>query len=166
MVASQVARCLDRHAMPTPVFVVRTLLEDDLERQLQDFCAYLTSSEKYDEEDGYGYWSGEPDAGNAGRELSVVCTNSARRIAAKFGGKVYGYRFPDNTPRGTGLVGADTAEGHDFAVVGDYLVDWWDSAVEGDPSGKCVYDLTRDADTVARKYLPRSEWKLVADYSR
>jgi hypothetical protein len=91
-------------------------------------------------EGGFHYW---PHAG--GIECGV-CTNGARLIAEKFGGFVAGYEITPGESRA--LVGANVF-GHDFAVVGEFLVDWWGwqyeqsiespvfRIVEGIALGKC-----------------------------
>lgn len=91
----------------------------------------------------------------------VICTTSAMMVAAKFKGKVYGYQLYHDTPGYHKKLIAATCGGHDFAVVGSYLIDWWARNVEG--KGKAIYDLANpnDAAIVQRKYLPRTQWKRV-----
>ena len=47
--------------------------------------------------------------------------------------------------------------GHDFAVVGRYLIDWWAHNVESHP--KMIIDILSDKDYLAEKYLPQHMWQ-------
>lgn len=90
---------------------------------LIDFCNLLCRDEQYDEVIGYHFWK-EIN----GRRLSWPlgecgqCTCSASIISHEFQGKVAGYEMHSGDAKT--LVGY-ACFGHDFAVVGDYIVDWW-----------------------------------------
>lgn len=49
------------------------------------------------------------------------CTNGARWLAYHLNGDVYGYSLSDNPDATIG----ETSFGHDFCVVGDFIVDYW-----------------------------------------
>lgn len=112
--------------------------------ELERFCRELTNSLVQDEEitilpDGNDSW---------------YSYNSARIVADKFGGKVAGfYTYEHNNPNAQ-AVGTD--EGIDFAVVGDFIVDWWGSEFEGRPP---VYHMVEDAAEVKRLYGDPDRWE-------
>ena len=116
--------------------------------EIEAYLRHLADSER--QEEGVSVF---PDG-----SPTTICTSSARLVARKFGGKVYGYYIDDDNPD---LVGNDSG-GHDFAIVGNYLVDWWAHYVENSDF-PAVYDLTdrRDQKLTARRYIPREEWKPV-----
>lgn len=97
-----------------------------------------------------------------------TCTNTARWLARKLGGLIFGYYSEDNPAAKLG----DCEGGHDFAVVdGRWIVDWWayDTYGPGGFSGfednqisisRRVYDLTdpRDARLAKRLYGDPVAW--------
>ena len=121
--------------------------------QIEKYLEDLSSGEYYDEEEGCHYLRKGYQSG--------VCTDSSRLIAKKFGGKVFGYYFKDSDPNT--FVGRRSASGHDFAVVGKYLVDWWGKNMEGTSKG--VYDLSSvdDLDEIKLKYPTKERWSVVSE---
>ena len=89
--------------------------------QLDNYCCYLTTVMDYDDKVGVYYW---PHVGIIKEPEDLcecgICTNGAILIAKFFKGSVFGYPISE----GQTFVGY-SAYGHDFAVVGDYIVDWW-----------------------------------------
>ncbi len=82
-----------------------------------------------------------------------ICTNGAKIIAARFDGYVAGYTIhPDESRR---LVGADCF-GHDFAVVGNFIVDWWGWEYE-----QSIFHpvIEIGSSVAAMAYKPVSEWQ-------
>lgn len=92
------------------------------EARLLAECARLKAIMQHGEA-GFCFWPSTPShpvpdgANQCGR-----CTNGARLIAEKFGGFVAGYPIGPEDPQD--LIGA-FAGGHDFAVIGLFIVDWW-----------------------------------------
>lgn len=129
-------------------------MSSGLRDQLMAECERLKREEKYDSNIGYSYW--DTDHG----ELACgTCTNAARIIANKFNGYVAGYRLEGDEEE---IIGADCF-GHDFAVVGGYIVDWW--AWQYPCTLKCpVVEIADDLTWIY--YLPQSKWKIVADFRR
>ena len=78
-------------------------------------------------------------------------------MAHKFGGYVAGYEI--DAKEKTFLVGGN-AGGHDFAIVGDFIVDWWGWYYEGLPE---IPVLTRAAGVARGLYKPEQDWKTVPD---
>jgi hypothetical protein len=101
--------------------------------------------------DVFGAEPGDPDVDDG----LTICTNSARMVAERFGGRVMGYWHKDNPTAALG----EAEGGHDFAVVGDYLVDGWACYV--DTRGPAVLHLTRDVANIERLYGDRSRWTLM-----
>jgi hypothetical protein len=113
-------------------------------------CHELVKLSQYDSKAGVSIWPHVSalynDCGN--------CTNGARLIAQKFGGFVAGYLIEDTDPQT--LVGA-SAWGHDFAVVGDFIVDWWGWEYEGSlesPVLTCAEGMAHE------KYKPQQDWEI------
>ena len=131
-----------------------TVAEAALYDQLMAYCSYLSSSSTYLTDPGCSVW---PWVAHAHRKQCGICTHGARLVVEKFGGKVVGYSIhAHNNPD---LVGHGCF-GHDFAVVGPYLVDWWGwDYEEGIP--RPVLHLKDDAELIRQKYKPESEWKEV-----
>ncbi|MDR3412373.1 MAG: hypothetical protein P4L87_15775 [Formivibrio sp.] len=120
-------------------------LKDDLLAE----CHELVRLTQYDAKAGISFWPHVPsDCNDCGR-----CTNGARVIAEKFGGLVAGYQIEDTDPQT--LVGAD-AGGHDFAIVGGFIVDWWGWQYEM----ALKTPVLTIADGIAQgKYKPQKDWK-------
>ena len=77
----------------------------------------------YDETAGFYFWPNVATMESPDYESQCgICTNGAKLIAKNFAGYVAGYLIHPEDPRT--LVGADVY-GHDFAVVGDFIIDWW-----------------------------------------
>lgn len=125
-------------------------------------CRRLTQESKYNEEQGYSYWDTPKGEIQCGR-----CTNGALLIAEKFGGYVAGYLMDFQPKTWQSELVARDCGGHDFAIVGDYLVDWWAWDYE-ESIPEPVLHLVADAELIARKYLPRAEWEITPenDYRR
>jgi hypothetical protein len=119
-------------------------------RALLAECKRLEALTEYDE-DGFHFW---PHVG--GVECGL-CTNGARLIAQKFGGFVAGYSIAPEDPRS--LVGADVF-GHDFAVVGNFIVDWWGWEYERSLESPV---LSRAEGIALGKYKPERAWEVLPD---
>lgn len=96
----------------------------DLKAQLIAECVRLKEAMAYHDRIGVHYW---PDVARElyepeGPAECGICTNGARLIARKFNGMVAGYHIRSDEPRQ--LVAA-VCYGHDFAVVENFIVDWW-----------------------------------------
>jgi hypothetical protein len=120
-----------------------------LKDALLNECLELVRLSEYDAKAGISFWPHvSSDCNDCGR-----CTNGARIIARKFGGFVAGYEIKDADPET--LVGANVG-GHDFAVVGDFIVDWW--GWEYEESLKSPV-LTIAEGIALWKYKPRQAWQ-------
>ena len=131
------------------------------------YCRFLNRAERYDETDGYAYWlldfTGRPFIPEAGADMDIIeskstkeecgkCTNGADLIAKHFGGYVAGYPMGEEYKQS--LVGYDCG-GHDFAVLGNYIVDWWGLNYEA----SLTYPILRyDKAIQMGKFLPREYW--------
>lgn len=95
-----------------------------MKQELIDYCQYLTDSMAYNDEIGFYYWPWLKDNNFEPEDCSHcgICTNGARLIAFKFNGYVAGYNIWMS--ESDMLIGHGCG-GHDFAIVGDYIVDWW-----------------------------------------
>ena len=121
------------------------------ERALLAECCKLKKSLGYDERGGFFFW---PHVG--GVECGIS-TNGARLIARKFGGFVAGYAIDLEDRRS--LVGADVF-GHDFAVVGNFIVDWWGWEYERSLKSPV---LSRAEGIALGKYKPERAWEVCPD---
>lgn len=86
-----------------------------------------------------------------------ICTHSARRVAARFGGRVSGVDREMNPF----AVIADDHDGHDFALVGErFVVDYWAFRVTC-VLDRGVFDLNNadDRAEIARLYGPSENWQ-------
>ena len=121
-----------------------------MKNEIEEFLAYLQKTEAYDEEQSFSYWPVE------GCPSVTCCTNGARLIAKRFGGVIRGYSCSSvQDPR----VGA-WSYGHDFAIVGQYLVDYWGAFVD-ECLPTAVFHLIGDADLITRLYGRPSTWVAV-----
>ena len=86
------------------------------------------------------------------------CDTTAWYIAEAFDGELYGYFVEDN-PDAELPLKARYYEGHDFAIVGHYLVDWWAKAMAC-ISDRDILDLADPTDTAEtlRLYGPPERW--------
>lgn len=131
---------------------------DALHSRLMAYCQMLTDQSRYQESEGFHYWP--PEVGAGERDQCGVCTNGAILVARQFYGQVFGYKLPpESDPR---LVGCDCF-GHDFALVDEYLIDWWGWDYENSIS-RPVLHLKPDVELIRNKYKPRKEWELMYDY--
>jgi len=113
-------------------------------------CHELVRVSEYDTKAGISIWPHLPqDCNDCGK-----CTNGAKFIAQKFGGYVAGYEIESTDPQT--LVGAN-AYGHDFAIVGDFIVDWWGWEYEGALERPV---LTRVEGIALGKYKAEQDWKI------
>src|SRR3954470_12230969 len=87
----------------------------DLENQLVEECFRMRVDTAYSGDFHYWPWAEE------GHQECGHCTNGVYHLAKKFGGRVMGYRIPSDSPK---LAGGGVG-GHDFAIIGNFLVDWW-----------------------------------------
>ena len=90
-----------------------------------------------------------------------ICTHSARRVAARFGGLVVGFDREMNPFAAID----DDHDGHDFAVVGErFVVDYWAFHVTG-ILDRGVFDLTNadDRAEITRLYGPPENWQTMAN---
>ena len=126
------------------------LTENATQDQLMQFCAALTQEAKYDEEIGHHYWLRNGEYFACG-----VCTSSAQLIAKTFGGQVFGYHTNESDDKN--LIGFDCG-GHDFAMVGNFLVDWWAHEYEQAVPAPV---MTLEEALATGKYKPRKAWTLV-----
>jgi len=135
--------------------------DTQLRSELLQYCQHLSDTEQYDDEEGYHYWEvvlpglGEP------RAQSGNCTNGARLIANKFGGVVMGYRVTDNPTETL----CERVGGHDFAIVGRFLVDWWAWQLPSAIAAP-VLDLDLDKHQIRRLYGDPNCWSLTPNYER
>lgn len=89
---------------------------------------------------------------------AACCTTSARIIASRFGGKVMGFAGKDNPKAGI----LENCDGHDFAVLGHLLVDWWAHGYIGTHAyPRRIYNLDTDAELIEKIYGDRSKWEEV-----
>ena len=87
----------------------------DFRENIENFMEHLHGTEFCDK-DGISRFKQCPN------EHVVKCTTSAVIIAEKFGGQQVGLLLEREKYKGR--IGYSSG-GHDFALVGDYLVDWW-----------------------------------------
>lgn len=87
----------------------------------------------------------------------TVCTNGARWLQEKFfpEATVTGYNMDDNP---TALIGADIY-GHDFLIVGDYLIDFWYNDICGNKDAPVFLHLKNDAALVNKYYGDPDKWE-------
>ena len=129
--------------------------ESSLYDNLLTECNHLTFAMDYDETGGFYFWPHVEGMVREGFDCRCgICTSGARLIAHKFGGFVAGYEIAPDEPRQ--FVGADVF-GHDFAVVGPFIVDWW--AWEYERSLECPVILRSDG-IRSGKYKPEELWQI------
>ena len=120
-----------------------------LEAALLAECRKLVRLSKYDSQAGISIWPHVP----TGRNDCGRCTNGAKLIAQKFGGFVAGYEIETTDPQ---TLVAAISGGHDFAVVGEFIVDWWGWEYEGSLESPV---LTRAEGVAQGKYKPQKDWE-------
>lgn len=81
----------------------------------------------------------------------ALCTNSARYLQERIGGRVMGYHHADNPTAELG----ETEGGHDFLVVQGMIVDLWASDYYDSP----VVVHLKHAGTVRRLYGDTTKWE-------
>lgn len=118
-------------------------------------CFDLRRLMAYDEEGGFYFWPQVDAARMLGKgDQCGICTSGARLMAEKFGGFVAGYAIDPEDPQT--LVGA-VAFGHDFAVVGDFIVDWWGWEYEQSLESPVIH---RAEGIALGKYKPERLWEV------
>lgn len=122
---------------------------DILHESIKEFVIETIDGLYYDEGRSVTCMSNGVDMGR--------CTNSARAIVDVLGGKVSGY-YHNNNP--SSIIG-EIEGGHDFAIIGNYLVDMW--YPEYWSNGKYIYDLTiaDDMFLVAILYGDPTTWEVL-----
>lgn len=143
--------------LPTPVGESADVSE------LAQFAMSLFDDEVHNDEQGVAEWPrdkhrfSDEDFGDENIQCGK-CTNSARLVAQRFGGKVFGYECRNNPGA---KIGVDCF-GHDFAVVGDYIVDYWAKHFAGESENSVIKRGTPEAISL---YGPEENWELMYDYS-
>lgn len=143
------------HGLPENPYKAISAAEQALQLDLLTECKRLTALMDCFEEDGYYFWPHVEGLAREGFDGKCgICTNGAKLIARKFHGFVAGYEIGEKDPQT--LAGA-IAGGHDFAVVGPFIVDWW--AWEYDQSLDCPVILRSEGIHLG-KYKPESAWEI------
>ncbi len=114
-----------------PPTLLRHLQEAVLRSDLEAYLSFLRSREEQNEEEQSVWRTPE------GELPAVVCTSSAALVARQFGGELLSFWVKDNPEAGIQVA----ADGHDFARVGNFVVDYWLREVE-ELSPKAVFDLS------------------------
>ena len=119
-------------------------------------CDRLTATMQYDDDEGYHFWPvPKGDRIECGR-----CTNGARLIAEKFHGYVAGYPIDHKQPKALGLVAVDCG-GHDFAVIGENIVDWWAWDYEQSLQSPVI---TIEEGIRRGLYRPKADWRIMSNF--
>ena len=136
-----------------------TLLRRSLEPALLAECYQLKALMRYDEAEGFYFWPVTAALGSPDYETQCgICTHAAKLIARKFRGFVAGYSIQPEDPRT--LVGAEVF-GHDFAVVGDFIIDWWGWEYAGELE---IPVISRVKAIALGKYKPVADWEILPDH--
>ena len=113
----------------------------------------------YDETAGFYFWPNVATMESPDYESQCgICTNGAKLIAQEFGAYVAGYLIHPEDPQT--LVGADVY-GHDFAVVGDFIIDWWGWEYAGSLE---IPVISRAKAIALGKYKPAEAWEVHPDH--
>jgi hypothetical protein len=132
--------------------------EQTLFHNLLAECKRLTALMDYDEGGGFYFWPHAEGLAREGFDCKCgICTNGAKLIARQFGGFVAGYSITSDQSR---LLVAADAGGHDFAIVGPFIVDWW--AWEYEHSLDCPVILRSEGIRLG-KYLPEADWRIFSE---
>ena len=126
---------------------------NSMRNAIEQYLNELERTEVYDEGREMSLWNNTAFV----FDMSCTqCTASAMMIADRFGGSVWGYEIPEEYEN---AIAADCG-GHDFAIVGKYLVDYWARFVN-DPEARAIMDMTDPADVqyISEKYLPLGLWQ-------
>lgn len=125
-----------------------------LRAKIETYLNVLCAADQYSEEREMSVFVGlrEMECDSVTR-----CTTSAMHVARELGGFVCGYEI-DYDKKFEKIIGYDCG-GHDFAVVGHYLVDWWSKYVN--LSGPAILDMMDPEDQIfiKQKYLPLPQAK-------
>ena len=114
-----------------------------------DFLSGLREEEYFDQEEELWLFR---NGGQCG-----VCTDSAMRLAAQFGGVVIGYFASDNP---SAAIGEPITAGHDFAIIDErWVVDYWSWRVT-DLMSNPILDLhvRSDRHMVHRLFGDTAQW--------
>lgn len=128
--------------------------ELDLRKELRSICKQLVAREKPGTD--FSTW---PWMRNMPRNDCGNCYTASFYLARRFKGVVVGYPiFMVEALKNPKWIGSDTL-GHDFAIIEDFLVDWWGwqywpTATLYSP----VLHLEDDAELISVRYKPMSEW--------
>jgi YHS domain-containing protein len=153
--------------VPLAQYITEAITRDELEAEADA----LLPLERYDDDEGFSYWDHHDPKVLANDKVKqyrpeewhriscTQCTNSARILASKHNGAVFGYAV-DN-PRDE-RIGAFSG-GHDFSVIGEWLVDYWAKHVDGTRDATTLH-LKDDAEEIKRLYGDPDSWVLVGDY--
>jgi len=92
-------------------------------------------------------------------EPLLCCTTGARWMAKRLNGAVWGYDWDRNT---TAAIGSDEG-GHDFAIIGDFIMDPW---AHGYLGIKLTLKISskQDAYEISRRYGQTKSWIKVVEY--
>ncbi len=130
-----------------------------MKEEIRKYLEHLSSIEAFDEEQQASIFREEEKEFIYPASI-FLCTNSALRVAHKFNGQVFGYDL-QNKPQYKNKLAYDYY-GHDFAVVGSFIVDWWAKNIDGQAFDILDMDNPEDMEIIKEKYLPRAEWSPVA----
>lgn len=125
---------------------------DTLRGDLIAECRRLYQVMRYNGSGGYWYWP-RRKIPKVRDNACGVCTNGAMIIALKFNGAVVGYFISASDPQT--LIG-DITLGHDFAIVGDFIVDWWGWIYAKELVCPVI---TKSYGIASRKYKPEERWR-------
>ncbi len=135
------------------------------------YVDWLERMERYESELGFNYWpftlDGQPVLNPHADDvlLCCTCTHSALLIAQQFGGRVMGYPDGGNLGARCGNGDEHHNQGHDFAVLGDYIVDYWAWSCQQQIIFPILH-LEHDAVQIRRLYGPSRRWILTRDFTR
>jgi hypothetical protein len=119
--------------------------------EITAFLDHLTDTEQFNEAECYHYWpAGHPGAPADSPAYTGTCTVGAAIVAKRFGGSIWGY--------GENPAATVSPTGHDFAIVGMWLVDWWAYNVEAS-TPKMIFNLETEGALIASLYGPRKSWE-------
>lgn len=119
-----------------------------MEKEILAYLEELSRLEKCKEPEGYHYLETEQ-----GELETFCCTHTAILVAKKFNGRVFGYPIHEYDENIIGILSG----GHDFAVIGNLIIDWWATKFEEHEN-----PIMRIGSPEAlRHYLPREKWEEV-----
>lgn len=116
---------------------------------LVEECVRMRDSAQYEDDQGFSYWPDADEPNDCG-----TCTTGALLLARKFNGYVAGYHIEDSEP--SRLI-AHGHGGHDFAVIGGFIVDWWAWQYE---ESLTLPVVPIDSEIAALRYKPSGQWEV------